>query len=103
MTHESLLKSLAHNIFPAGEKPMLWSPPGMGKTALAHQLRDLLSAETKTDWGLRVWDMTYLYDPADSRGIPTVATLPDGRKVTQWITPEHMMIDGKPTIILLDD
>lgn len=82
---------------------MLWSPPGMGKTDLAGQTRALLSQLTRTEWDLHCWDMTHLYDPADSRGIPTVHTLPDGRKVTKWVTPEHMVIDGKPTLILLDD
>jgi hypothetical protein len=82
---------------------MLWSPPGVGKTALVGQLRDMLSGLTGIEWDMRCWDMTHLYDPADSRGIPTVHTMPDGRKVTKWLTPEHMVVDGKPTIILLDD
>ena len=47
--------------------------------------------------------MTHLYDPADSRGIPTVAKLEDGTLVTRWVTPEHMVIGNQPTLILLDD
>ena len=103
MNHGELLQALAENILPAGQKPMLWSPPGMGKTDLVSQLRDLLSARTGEQWDLHCWDMTHLYDPADSRGIPTVHVLPDGRKVTKWLPPEHMVIDGRPTLILLDD
>jgi hypothetical protein len=103
MNHQQLLEVLVRNVIPAGEKPMLWSPPGMGKTALAEQVRAHLTQLTSTDWDLHCWDMTHLYDPADSRGIPTVHTLDDGRKVTRWVTPEHMVIDGKPTLVLLDD
>jgi hypothetical protein len=98
-----MLDVIVSNLIPAKRKPMLWSPPGMGKTDLAGQVRDRLAEITKDDWDLRCWDSTYLYDPADSRGIPMVVVRPDGMKVTQWVTPEHMVIDGKPTIILLDD
>jgi hypothetical protein len=78
-------------------------PPGVGKTDLVGQIVADAQAITNKKWDHFVWDMSYLYDPADSRGIPCKHTLPTGQEVTKWLPPEHMIMSGRPTVILLDD
>lgn len=104
MTHEQLSTTIIKNVLPAGVKPMLWSPPGLGKTDLVGQMVSALEKVTSQKWNYHTWDMTYLYDPADSRGIPTKHKLECGTEVTKWLPPEHMVMDQSvPTVILLDD
>lgn len=103
MTHDQLRDVIIKHVLPTRKRPMLWGPPGVGKTALVQQITDRLMDITQKQWALRCWDMTYLYDPADTRVIPTKHTMEDGKVVTRWVTPEHMVIGNQPTIILLDD
>ena len=69
------LQEIAREFMLAGEVPMIWGPPGIGKSQSIHQ--------AAADAGYEMHDIRALQlDPVDVRGLPHLA---DG--VTHWAAP----------------
>jgi len=98
MKHSDIAKVLSNIYLPSREPVMLEGPPGVGKTDLVRQVAEA------TGHDLKVFDMAYLYDPADASGIPFKEYNEQKKEwVTRWCPPDHFVFDDKPTIVLLDD
>ena len=76
----------------AGRAPFIEGPPGSAKTELVK----LVAREL--DHNLLALDLSMIYDPVDTRGIPCNV---DGHTV--WLPPDYMVMNGHPTIVFLDD
>ena len=88
------IKEAMKLLLKAREVPMIWGPPGIGKSAIAQELAD----ETKR----RLIDVRLaLWDPTDIRGIPYFD--PDNKQML-WAAPsEFPKIATDNSIILLDE
>jgi hypothetical protein len=61
--------------------PVIWGPPGVGKTAIIHSIVE------KRKMLMRVLIGSTM-DPTDVAGLPVLRTLPDGESVTAFALPE---------------
>lgn len=61
--------------------PVLWGPPGVGKTAIIHSIVE------KRNMLMRVVIGSTM-DPTDVAGLPVLKTLPNGESVTSYALPE---------------
>jgi hypothetical protein len=76
----------------ASRQPVfLWGGPGIGKSAVVHQLAAILKVTLQDVRAL-------LLDPVDLRGLPFLG--PDGR--SKWATPDFLPQDGEG-ILFLDE
>ncbi len=78
-------------LFAARQPVFLWGGPGVGKSAVVHQLASLLKITLQDVRAL-------LLDPVDLRGLPFLG--PDGR--SKWATPEFLPQTGSG-ILFLDE
>lgn len=86
----------------AGSVPMLWGPGGIGKSAMAREVANDLTAETGNHWGF-IDARPSLRESVDFRGIP-VPDLKAGK--TRWLQPDDFPRedrDGKYGIWLFDE
>ena len=89
MKASAILTSL-HTLIRVRRPVFLWGGPGIGKSAIVHQLAK--------DLKLNLQDLrALLLDPVDLRGLPY---LNDGR--TMWATPDFLPKDGEG-ILFLDE
>src|SRR5260370_11684925 len=75
----------------ARQPVFIWGGPGVGKSAVVHQLASILSIPLRDVRAL-------LLDPVDLRGLPFLGN--DGR--SKWATPEFLPQDGSG-ILFLDE
>ena len=88
----SMLSHALKALVVGGEQPVfIWGTPGIGKSAVVHQLA--------AELGIALRDIrALLLDPVDLRGLPFVGK--DGR--SQWATPDFLPEDGEG-ILFLDE
>src|SRR5713101_651883 len=87
----SAVTSALRTLVAARQPVFIWGGPGIGKSAVVHQLA--------VDLAVLLQDIrALLLDPVDLRGLPFLAT--DGR--SKWATPEFLPRDGTG-ILFLDE
>lgn len=87
----SAISSALGTLVAARQPVFIWGGPGIGKSAIVHQLAAILKVTLQDVRAL-------LLDPVDLRGLPFLA--PDGR--SRWATPEFLPQDGSG-ILFLDE
>jgi hypothetical protein len=112
----SKAKSVIKAAIKANRPFFLWGSPGVGKTSAVQQVVDDLNVEVNKynaepcnkDKPQRKWELVVvravLLDPTDLRGIPSIETLPNGKKVCLWVPPQFIPTDPDwRGVIFLDE
>jgi hypothetical protein len=89
-------ESMVDHLIDQDEKPMLWGPPGIGKTDLPHQIA------AKREWPLFEFHAA-LRETVDLRGIPVADLI---KRTTDWLVPNELpqeSRDGPHGILYCDE
>lgn len=78
----------------------IWGPPGVGKTSIATQARDLLGVQLgDSDFGA-ITIRANLVEPVDITGLPVPHA--DGERV-RWLQPDFLPRDGTRGLLIIDE
>jgi hypothetical protein len=89
-------EGMVETLIDQNETPMLWGPPGIGKTDLPHQIAN------KRDWPLFEFHAA-LRESVDLRGIPVADVI---NRKTDWLVPAELpqeARDGEHGILYCDE
>ncbi len=77
----------------------IWGAPGVGKTALAKQARELLGVELGDNFG-EIYLRANLIEPIDVTGLPVPNAAGDR---VRWLPPEFIPQDGTRGLMIIDE